>query len=174
MTKKISPPANIQGAIVSSKVIQPPKSFVKNAIVTDKKIYEKAAKNPQAFWDEAAKNLAWFKPWKKVLEWKPPYSKWFVGGKLNVSYNCVDRWAKSEFRNKAAIVWEGEPGDQRTLTYWDLYREVNQFANVLKGLGVGKGDRVAVYLPMIPEAVVSMLACARIGAVHSVVFGGFS
>jgi hypothetical protein len=113
-------------------------------------------------------------PWDTVLEWTPPHARWFTGGELNASVNCVDRHVATPRRNKAAIVWEGEPGDTRTLTYWDLYREVNQFANVLDRLGVKRGDRVAIYLPMIPEAVVAMLACARIGAVHSVVFGGFS
>jgi acetyl-CoA synthetase len=109
-----------------------------------------------------------------VLDWQPPHAKWFVGGKLNVSANCVDRHARSAHRNRAAIIWEGEPGDRRTLTYFDLYREVSRFANVLKSLGVKKGDRVAIYLPLIPEAAIAMLACARIGAIHSVVFGGFS
>ena len=123
---------------------------------------------------QQARKLDWFKPWDKVLEWNPPHAKWFVGGKLNVSYNCLDRHIKNGLRNKAAIIWEGEPGEQRTLTYWDLYREINKFANVLKGLGVKKGDRVAIYMPMVPEAVIAMLACARIGAVHTVVFGGFS
>jgi acetyl-CoA synthetase len=108
------------------------------------------------------------------LEWNPPDAKWFVGGKINASYNCIDRHIKNGLKNKAAIIWEGEPGDRRTLTYWDLYREVNKFANVLKSLGIKKGDRVAIYLPMIPELVITMLGCARIGAIHSVVFGGFS
>src|SRR6185295_2085066 len=106
--------------------------------------------------------------------WTPPYAKWFVGGKLNISANCLDRYVRTAHRNKAAIIWEGEPGDRRTLTYFDLHREVCQFASVLKGLGVKKGDRVALYLPLIPELAIAMLACARIGAVHSVVFGGFS
>ena len=108
------------------------------------------------------------------MEWNPPDAKWFVGGKINASYNCIDRHIKNGLKNKAAIIWEGEPGDRRTLTYWDLYREVNKFANVLKSLGIKKGDRVAIYLPMIPELVITMLGCARIGAIHSVVFGGFS
>jgi acetyl-CoA synthetase len=109
-----------------------------------------------------------------VLEWTPPHAKWFVGGKLNAAYNCLDRHLGGWRRNKAALIWEGEPGDTRTYTYWDLHREVSKFANVLKSLGVEKGDRVAIYLPMIPEAAIAMLACARIGAPHSVVFGGFS
>src|SRR3989338_2204564 len=152
----------------------PQEAFRKTAWVQSEEIYEKAARDPEKFWAGFAEELSWIKKWDKVLDWKPPYAKWFVGGKLNIAFNCVDRWAKSSLRNKAAIIWEGEPGDQRTLTYWDLYREVNQFANVLKKLGVGKGDRVVIYLPLIPEAAIAMLACARIGAVHSVVFGGFS
>src|SRR5437879_6686355 len=121
-----------------------------------------------------AKELAWLAPWSKVLEWNLPFCKWFVGGELNVAANCRDRHLSGARRNKAAIVWEGEPGERRVLTYHDLWREVNRFANVLKGLGVKKGDRVTIYLPMIPELPVALLACARIGAVHSVIFGGFS
>src|SRR5437016_4712572 len=121
-----------------------------------------------------AKGLAWMAPWSKVLEWDPPFAKWFVGGKLNMSANCLDRHLKGARRNKAALVWEGEPGERRVLTYHDLWREVNRFANVLKGLGVKRGDRVTIYMPMIPELPVALLACSRIGAVHSVIFGGFS
>ncbi|HYY47724.1 MAG TPA: acetate--CoA ligase, partial [Thermoplasmata archaeon] len=121
-----------------------------------------------------AKDFAWIRPWTKVLEWDLPFAKWFVGGQLNVSANCLDRHLAGPRRNKAAIVWEGEPGDRRVLTYHDLWREVNRFANVLKGLGVKKGDRVTIYMPMVPELPVALLACARIGAVHSVIFGGFS
>ena len=113
-------------------------------------------------------------PWTEVVRWKSPNAQWFVGGKLNASVNCLDRHVRTARRNKAAIIWEGEPGDRRTLTYWDLLRQVGAFANVLKSLGVKKGDRVALYLPLIPELAIAMLACARIGAVHSVVFGGFS
>ncbi len=149
-------------------------AFRKKAWIQDPKIYETALKNPEQFWARFAEELSWIKKWDRVLEWNPPYAKWFLGGKLNISINCVDRWAKSDLRNKAALIWEGEPGDQKTLTYWDLYREVNKFASALKKLGIKKGDRVTIYLPMIPEAAISMLACARIGAVHSVVFGGFS
>ena len=116
----------------------------------------------------------WRTPWRKVLEWKAPFAKWFVGGKLNLSENCLDRHLTSHRRNKAAIIWEGEPGEQRTLTYQQLHHEVCRFANVLKRNQIGKGDRVIIYLPAIPEAAIAMLACARIGAVHSVVFGGFS
>ncbi|MBI3313715.1 MAG: acetate--CoA ligase [Candidatus Omnitrophica bacterium] len=157
----------------------PPADFQKNAWVKDESVYEKAAKDPEAYWAAWASELQWMKPWKKILDWKPPRAQWFVGGKINASVNCVDRHVFSDTghhtkRNKAAIIWEGEPGDTRTLTYWDLYREVNQCANVLKKLGIKKGDRVGLYLPLIPELLIACLACARIGAVHSVVFGGFS
>ncbi len=145
----------------------------------DESIYQTAARDPEAYWAKWAGELDWSKPWKKILNWRPPHAEWFIGGKLNASVNCVDRnvfpaAGKPSRKNKAAIIWEGEPGDSRTLTYWDLYRLVNQFAGVLKKQGVKKGDRVAVYMPMVPELLVACLACARIGAVHSVVFGGFS
>jgi acetyl-CoA synthetase len=152
----------------------PPQEFKENANINDPRIYEIAARDPEAFWAKAAEELDWFKKWEKVLEWDPPWAKWFIGGKLNASYNCIDRHLKTWRRNKAAIIFEGEPGDERVLTYQDLHREVCKFANVLKKLGIKKGDRVAIYLPMIPELPIAMLACARIGAVHSVVFGGFS
>ena len=144
------------------------------ANVTDPEIYASAARDPEAFWAGFAAELEWIRPWDSVLEWTPPHARWFDGGKLNVSVNCVDRHARTARRNKAAIIWEGEPGDRRTLTYWDLFRQVSAFANVLKSLGVTRGDRVALYLPLVPELAIAMLACARIGAVHSVVFGGFS
>jgi acetyl-CoA synthetase len=137
-------------------------------------LYQAAEKDRLRFWEDQARELEWMTPWNKVLEWTPPHAKWFVGGRLNVSANCLDRHLRTARRNKAAIIWEGEPGDRRTLTYWELHREVCRAANALKSLGVKKGDRVAIYLPMIPEAAIAMLACARIGAVHSVVFGGFS
>ncbi len=152
----------------------PPKEFREAANASDPGIYERAAADPEGFWEEFARELDWIEPWQTVLEWTPPHAKWFVGGKLNAAYNCLDRHLASPRRNKAALVWEGEPGDARVLTYWDLHREVSKFANVLRDLGVERGDRVAIYLPMIPEAVIAMLACARIGAPHSVVFGGFS
>jgi acetyl-CoA synthetase len=126
------------------------------------------------FWEDQARELDWMALWTRVLDWKPPHAKWFVGGKLNAAANCLDRHIRGPRRNKAAIIWEGEPGERRVLTYWDLSREVGRCANALKRLGVKRGDRVAIYLPMVPEAAVAMLACARIGAVHSVVFGGFS
>jgi acetyl-CoA synthetase len=137
-------------------------------------LYQAGARDPEAFWGEQARALAWMRPWDRVLEWTPPHAKWFVGGKLNVAANCLDRHLAGPLRNKAAIIWEGEPGDRRVLTYWDLAREVRRAANALKQLGVKKGDRVAIYLPMVPEAAIAMLACTRIGAVHSVIFGGFS
>ncbi len=137
-------------------------------------LFDAAARDREEFWAEQARALDWMRPWDRVLEWTPPHAKWFVGGKLNVSANCLDRHLTGPLRNKAAIIWEGEPGDRRVLTYWDLAREVRRAANALKQLGVRKGDRVAIYLPMIPEAAIAMLACARIGAVHSVIFGGFS
>ncbi len=152
----------------------PSPEFVKAARAADPGVYDSAAADPEAFWAGFASELTWAKPWKKVLEGEGPDARWFVGGRINACVNCVDRHIEGPTRNKAAIIWEGEPGEQRTWTYFDLYREVNKFANALKGLGVGKGDRVAIYLPMIPEAVVAMLGCARIGAIHSVVFGGFS
>jgi acetyl-CoA synthetase len=151
-----------------------PAGFRQQANVSDPGIYERAARDPEAFWADWARELSWIEPWHTVLEWEPPHARWFVGGKLNAAYNCLDRHLSGPRRNKAALIWEGEPGDRRVYTYWDLYREVCKFANVLRSLGVEKGDRVAIYLPMIPEAAIAMLACARIGAPHSVVFGGFS
>ena len=156
------------------RTFAPPAGFRGAAALRDQSMYEEAARDPDAFWARMAGELAWMKPWDRVLDWTPPHAEWFVGGKLNASVSCVDRHAHGPRRNKAAIIFEGEPGDRRTLTYWDLYREVNQFARVLDRLGIKKGDRVAIYLPMIPEAIVAMLGCARVGAIHSVVFGGFS
>jgi acetyl-CoA synthetase len=152
----------------------PPPAFRAHANVRSPEIYDRANADPERYWAEQADTLEWSTKYSKVLEWKPPHAQWFLGGKLNASVNCLDRHVRTARRNKAALVFEGEPGDRRTLTYWDLYVAVNQFANVLKSLGVRKGDRVAIYLPLIPEAAIAMLACARIGAVHSVVFGGFS
>jgi acetyl-CoA synthetase len=152
----------------------PPEAFRARALVRDESIYAEAERDPEAFWAGFARELEWSTPWTQVLDWQPPHARWFVGGKLNASVNCVDRHLNGPRRNKAAIIWEGEPGDRRTLTYHDLHREVSQFANVLKSLGIRKGDRVALYLPLIPELAIAMLACARIGAIHSVVFGGFS
>jgi acetyl-CoA synthetase len=152
----------------------PSKEFQQRATWNDPAIYDRAAKDPEGFWAAEAKHLDWFAPWQKVLDWNVPWAKWFVSAKLNVTYNCVDRHAHSARRNKAAILWEGEPGDSRVLTFGMLEREVNRFANALKSLGVVKGDRVAIYMGMVPELAIAMLACAKIGAAHSVVFGGFS
>jgi acetyl-CoA synthetase len=166
--------SEIDALLQEHRKFPPPEEFRRNAVVKDRAMYERATRDPEGFWAEQAEQLHWYKRWKTICEWKAPHSKWFVGGKLNVSYNCIDRHIESPRRNKAALIWEGEPGDRRTLTYWDLYVEVQKFANVLKKLGVKRGDRVAIYLPMIPEAAIAMLACTRIGAIHSVVFGGFS
>ena len=152
----------------------PSPEWKKSANITDPSVYGRASADPETFWADFARELDWMEPWEEVLKWIPPYAQWFIGGKLNASANCLDRHVRTARRNKAAIIWEGEPGDRRTLTYWDLYREVSAFANVLKSLGIKRGDRVAIYLPLIPELPIAMLACARIGAVHSVVFGGFS
>lgn len=135
---------------------------------------EEADRDPDGFWGKIASELHWFEPWTKVLEWDAPHAKWFTGGKLNISYNCLDRHCQTWRKNKAAIIWEGEPGDIRTLTYQQLLSEVSKCANVLKGLGVQKGDRVAIYMGMVPELAIAVLACARLGAPHSVIFGGFS
>jgi acetyl-CoA synthetase len=156
------------------RTFPPSEDFYKRANWNDPAIYERGERDPEGYWAEQAKNLDWFTPWQRILEWNAPWAKWFVGGKLNVAYNCVDRHARSARRNKAAIIWEGEPGDSRVLTFGMLEREVNRFANGLKSLGVAKGDRVAIYMGMVPELAIAMLACAKIGAAHSVVFGGFS
>jgi len=152
----------------------PPSNFTQAANVSDPTVYKRVEEDFETFWAEAADDLEWFKRWDRVLEWNAPWAKWFVGGELNVAYNCVDRHAASWRKTKAAIIWEGERGEERVLTYHDLYREVNQAAAALRSLGVRKGDRVAIYMPMIPELPIAMLACARLGAPHSVVFGGFS
>ena len=165
---------DIDVLLTETRSFPPPEGFARDAHVRTDAIYEEAANDFEAYWADAAGNLDWITPWKTVLDWTPPHAKWFLGGQLNVSANCVDRHVRGANRNKAAIIWEGENGDRRTLTYWDLYREVQQFANVLRSLGINKGDRVGIYLPLIPEAAIAMLACTRIGAIHSVVFGGFS
>lgn len=153
----------------------PTKDFKKRAKIKDKKIYQIAAKNPVRFWEKLAKELFWFKPWKKAFLHKPPYFQWFVGGKINITENCLDRNLVGR-KNKVALIWEPEPVDEKpkTLTYQELLNEVNKFANALKKMGIRKGDRVGIYLPMIPEVVIAMLACARIGAVHVIVFSAFS
>ena len=170
---------NIESILQENRTFTPPAEFSEQAHIKSleqyNELYEKAKNDPEGFWGELAEQeLEWFEPWEKVLDWQPPFAKWFVGGKLNISHNCLDRHLKTWRKNKAALIWEGEPGDSRTLTYAQLHREVCQFANAMKKLGVQKGDRVGIYMPMIPEAVVALLACARIGAPHTVVFGGFS
>ncbi len=174
MTEQKKVPAELADLLQEDRAFEPPAAFRAAANVTDPGIYERADRDPEGFWAGFASELEWSQPWSTVLDWQAPNAKWFVGGKLNASVNCVDRHVRGPRRNKAALVWEGEPGDRRTLTYHDLFREVQIFANTLKAGGVGRGDRVAIYLPMIPELAIAMLACARIGAVHSVVFGGFS
>jgi acetyl-CoA synthetase len=169
----------IESVLQERRKFDPPSDFARLAHVKSfaeyEKLYADAERDPEAFWAGIAKSsLEWFHPWTKVLDWQPPFAKWFVGGKLNVSYNCLDRHLTSWRRNKAALIWEGEPGDSRILTYQDLHREVCKAANVLKSLGVEPGDRVGLYMPLIPELAIAMLACARIGATHSIVFGGFS
>jgi len=169
-----SPNLPIEALLAEERAFEPTAAIREQANINDAGVYERAKKDPEGFWAEAARSLDWFKPWDKVLEWDPPIAKWFTGGKINVSYNCLDRHVKTWRRNKAALIWEGEPGEERVLTYADLYREVNKFANVMKKLGIRKGDRVTIYMPMVPELPIALLACARIGAPHSVVFGGFS
>jgi acetyl-CoA synthetase len=172
----------VSGAITSvlleKRIFKPPAAFSRSAHIKSftqyKRIYAASIRNIQRFWENAAKELSWFRKWRTILLWKPPFAKWFIGGQINVSYNCLDRHLEGWRRNKAAILWEGEPGDSRTLTYQQLHTEVCRFANVLKRLGVTKGDRVIIYMPLIPELAVAMLACTRIGATHSIIFGGFS
>ncbi|TRU66880.1 MAG: acetate--CoA ligase [Microcystis viridis Mv_BB_P_19951000_S69] len=169
----------IESILQENRLFPPSAEFAQNATIKSfeeyQQLYAKAKADPQAFWAELAeKELHWFEKWSETLDWQPPFAKWFVNGKINICYNCIDRHLTTWRRNKAAIIWEGEPGDSRTITYEQLHREVCQFANALKELGVKKGDVVGIYMPMIPEAAIAMLACARIGAPHSVVFGGFS
>jgi len=152
----------------------PPSEAFKAQASGTEALYAEAKEDRLAFWAKQAEHLNWYRKWDEVLEWTPPHARWFTGGRLNASFNCVDRHTVTWRRNKAAIIWEGEPGETRTMTYQELQREVCRFASVLRNLGVHKGDRVTIYLPMIPEAAVAMLACARLGAIHSVVFGGFS
>jgi len=169
---------NIESHLSENRVFKPSREFSKNARIKSmaqyKRMHKESIEKPGIFWAREARELTWKKKWTKPLNWTAPYAKWFVGGKLNVCENCVDRHLANGRANKAAIIWEGEPGDSRTLTYHQLHREVCQFANVLLAQGIKSKDRVLIYMPMVPEAVIAMLACARIGAVHSVVFGGFS
>ncbi|HEY5036032.1 MAG TPA: acetate--CoA ligase [Chthoniobacterales bacterium] len=169
---------NIESHLKEARVFKPPGEFAKRARISSlkeyRRLYRESIERPAKFWAREAKELTWQKPWKQVLDWKAPFAKWFLGGKINVSENCLDRHLDGPRRNKAAIIWEGEPGEKRTLTYQQLHRDVCRFANVLKRNKIKKGDRVIIYLPTIPEAAIAMLACARIGAIHSVVFGGYS
>ena len=176
---------NITSVLHESRIFPPSAEFSAGAHIKSMEeyqtMYRESVENPEGFWDRMARQeLVWFSDWRKVLEWKEPFAKWFLGGKLNVGYNCLDRHLGTSIANKAAIIWEGEPaspgrpGEERVITYRQLHREVCQFANVLKRHGIKAGDRIIIYLPMVPEAAVAMLACARVGAVHSVVFGGFS
>jgi acetyl-CoA synthetase len=169
---------NIESHLKEKRVFKPAKQFAEKARIKSlaqyRRMHRESLAQPAKFWTREARELAWQAPWKKLLEWKAPLAKWFVGGRINVSENCLDRHLNGARRNKAAIIWEGEPGEKRTLTYQQLHHEVCRFANVLKRNKIDKGDRVIIYLPTIPEAAIAMLACARIGAVHSVVFGGFS
>ncbi|MFP3949327.1 MAG: AMP-binding protein, partial [Longimicrobiales bacterium] len=160
--------------LLEDRHFPPPEDFARTANLDDADVYEEAAEDREAFWARWAGELDWFEPWETVLDWDPPHAKWFVGGKLNAAHNCLDRHLNGPRRTKTALLWEGEPGDTRSYTYEELHEEVCRFSNVLRDLGVEKGDRVAIYLPMIPQAAVAMLACARLGAPHSVVFGGFS
>jgi acetyl-CoA synthetase len=163
--------SEIDALLHENRKFPPTDDFRRNAFPNDPKVYDE---DYESFWEARANELDWFTKWTTVCEWTPPHAKWFIGGKINVSVNCIDRHIATNRRNKAALIWEGEPGDRRTLTYWDLYVEVQKFSNVLKTLGVKRGDRVAIYMPLIPEVAIAMLACTRIGAIHSVVFGGFS
>jgi acetyl-CoA synthetase len=171
-------PSTITSVLKEERRFPPPADFSATAHIKSKDEFEKLTReahdDPEDFWARQAERLHWFKRWSRVLEWNEPFAKWFVGGQLNVSDNCLDRHLAGPRKNKAALIWEGEPGDSRVLRYQDLHRETCKFANVLKSLGIKKGDRVTIYMPMVPELAIAMLACTRIGAVHSVVFGGFS
>ena len=168
-SQQIAPNQNIDSILTETRSFPPPPEFSKNAHIRSEEDYNrlcaKAAADPEAFWSDIARELHWFKPWDKVLEWESPWSKWFIGGQINLSYNCLDRHVATFRKNKAAIIWESEPGEVRTLTYQQLLQEVCKCANVLKALGIKSGDRVAIYMGMCPELPIAMLACARIGAV---------
>ncbi|MGH7950154.1 MAG: AMP-binding protein, partial [Candidatus Binataceae bacterium] len=169
---------HIESVLTEARKFEPSEEFRSRAAVKSpaehEKLYRRASDDPEGFWAECAGAITWFRKFDRVLEWKFPFAKWFLGGTLNASYNCLDRHLSGPRRNKAAFIWIGEPGDSRVLTYQMLADEVGRCANALKQLGVRDGDRVAIYMPLVPEAAIAMLACARIGAIHSVVFGGFS
>jgi len=164
----------IEALLLEGRRFAPPAPFTARAVAADPEVYARAERDPEGFWAAAASELHWFRRWDRVLDWNLPYAQWFVGGTTNLAYNCLDRQLELGRGGKTAYIWEGEPGDTRTMTYAELHRDVCRFANVLKSLGVRRGDRVAIYLPMIPELPIAMLACARIGAAHTVIFGGFS
>ena len=164
--------ATLSNLLHESRRFEPPEDLAAGANVTAE-AYERAKADRLAYWEEQARRLDWATPWEAVLDWQPPFAKWFVGGQLNAAYNCVDRHVEAGRGDKVAYYWEGEPGDTRTITYAELLRDVCRATNALIELGVEKGDRVAIYMAMIPETVVTMLACARLGAPHTVVFGGF-
>ena len=180
MADKATTPAsdNIRSVLQEQRKFECPDHFREQAHIKSledyERIYRESVEQPEKFWGRIAGELHWFKQWDKVLEWNNPWAKWFVGGQINLSYNCLDRHVQTSRKNKAALIWESEPGEVRTLTYQQLHREVQKFANVLKSLGAKKGDRIAIYMGMTPELAIAMLACARIGAPHTVVFGGFS
>jgi acetyl-CoA synthetase len=169
---------NLESSLRENRVIPPPAEFSAKAHIKSLEQYEamyrQSVDEPETFWAKAAEELEWFSPWQKVLDGEGPHAKWFVGGKLNLSHNCVDRHALGSHRDKVALLWEGEPGEVRRITYGELHEQIQRFANVLKNIGVRRGDRVAIYMGMCPELAIALLACARIGAVHSVIFGGFA
>ena len=169
---------DIESILKENRVFNPDPAFSSKAHIKSmaeyERLYRESIDEPEKFWAKMASELHWFKPWSKVLEWELPFSKWFVGAKTNMSYNCLDRHLATSRKNKVAILWEGEPGETRALSYQMLHREVSRFANVLKSLGLRKGDRATVYMGMVPELAIALLACARIGVAHNVVFGGFS
>src|SRR5215469_10611083 len=172
------PGTHIDSVLQEQRTFEPPDDFRRAAHIKSQedyeRIYRESVEHPEKFWARVADELHWFKKWDRVLEWNHPWAKWFVGGEINLSYNCLDRHVGTARKNKAAIIWESEPGEVRILTYQQLHHEVQKFANVLKSLGVTKGDRVAIYMGMTPELPIAMLACARIGAPHTVIFGGFA
>lgn len=169
---------NLDSSLRENRLFPPLPEFAQKAHIKNlseyEEMYRRSVEQPEEFWADAAKELDWFAPWTKVIEGEAAHAKWFINGKLNLSHNCVDRHALGNRKDKVAIIWEGEPGEVRKLTYGELYEQVQRFANVLKGLGIKRGDRVAIYMGMSPELAIAMLACARIGAMHSVIFGGFA
>src|SRR5881628_491387 len=170
--------SSIESILKENRVFKPPKGFSAKAHIKSmahyERMYRESVRDPEKFWGKVAQDLHWFKKWTRVRQWKLPFVKWFIGGRTNISYNCLDCHLATTRKNKAALIWEGEPGEIRTLTYQQVHREVCKSANVLRSLGIQKGDRVILYMGMVPELPIAMLACARIGATHSVVFGGFS